>query len=103
MLVFADLRFQVYNVLYLVEEPAVYLGKLTDGFDRYARSHSFLDAEYTVPRGSLECVDQFLRSQPAGADEGKTGSIIFQALAGFLQSLGECASDSHHLTYRFHL
>src|ERR1043165_317703 len=103
MLAGGDLLFEAYDVLYLIKEPAVYLSKLADCFDRYAGSYGFLDPEYAVPLGDADSFQEFVRLKAGGGNKGKAGCIILQTLAGLLQCFRECPSNGHYLTHTLHL
>ena len=68
VLITLQLGFQFHYILYLVQEPPVYLGELPYCFYRYACGYGFFYPEDPVPCGAFQCVYYFFRSEPLLAD-----------------------------------
>src|SRR4051812_10654213 len=98
-----QLLFNITDVLYLVNKPAVNTGCLYNGLYRYTLHQRIFDAEDPIPLRGFDIFDNLFALHQAFAIISKANSFVFQALTCFLNSFSKTAANAHDFTYALHL
>src|SRR5690606_38567191 len=102
-LIATKLCLQLYQFLYLHQEPLVDQGRLADRLQRHAQFKRVFHMEQAVAARMLQTFHNLFQVPALPSVRTETRPPDLQALAGFLQGLDKGAADAHYFADGLHL